>query len=69
MRRVENLPYEGGPKPLFGRGVIREVFHPPLFSTPPWRPLINAPSFVYIPPPCETAQKADLTFQGAWVAV
>ena len=24
----------GGPKPLFGRGVIREVFHPPLFSTP-----------------------------------
>ena len=29
----------GGPKPLFGRGVIREVFHPPLFSTPPWRPL------------------------------
>ena len=22
----------GGPKPLFGRGVIREVFHPPLFS-------------------------------------
>ena len=29
----------GGPKPLFGWGVIREVFHPPLFSTPPWRPL------------------------------
>ena len=29
----------GGPKPLFGTGVIREVFHPPLFSTPPWRPL------------------------------
>ena len=29
----------GGPKPLFGRGVIREVFLPPLFSTPPWRPL------------------------------
>ena len=29
----------GGPKPLFGRGVIREVFHPPPFSTPPWRPL------------------------------
>ena len=24
----------GGPKPLFGRGVIREVFQPPLFSTP-----------------------------------
>ena len=41
-RGVENVPYEGGPKPLFffGRGVIREVFHPPLFSTPPWRPLI-----------------------------
>ena len=29
----------GGPKPLFGRGVLREVFLPPLFSTPPWRPL------------------------------
>ena len=24
-RGVENVPYEGGPKPLFGRGVIREV--------------------------------------------
>ena len=23
----------GGPKPLFGRGVIHEVFHPPLFSS------------------------------------
>ena len=32
----------GGPKPLFVRGVIREVFHPPLFSTPPWRPLNRA---------------------------
>ena len=41
VRGVENVPYEGGPKPLFGRGVIREVFHPPLFSTPPWRPLEN----------------------------
>ena len=41
MRGVENVPYEGGPKPLFGRGVIREVFHPPPFSTPPWRPLNN----------------------------
>ena len=41
MRGVENVPYEGGPKPLFGRGVIREVFHPPLFSTPPWRPLTS----------------------------
>ena len=29
----------GVPKALFGRGVIREVFHPPPFSTPPWRPL------------------------------
>ena len=29
----------GGPKPIFGRGVIHEVFHPPLFSTLPWRPL------------------------------
>ena len=36
---MENVPYEGGPKPLFGRGVIREVFLPPLFSTPPCRPL------------------------------
>ena len=33
-RGVENVPYEGVPKPLFGRGVIREVFLPPLFSTP-----------------------------------
>ena len=24
---------------IFGRGVIREVFLPPLFSTPPCRPL------------------------------
>ena len=24
----------GGPKPLLGRGVIREVFHPPLFPPP-----------------------------------
>ena len=39
LRGVENVPYEGGPKPLFGRGVIREVFHPPLFPPPLWRPL------------------------------
>ena len=26
--------YHTGPKSLFGRGVIREVFHPPLSSTP-----------------------------------
>ena len=39
LRGVENVPYEGGPKPLFGRGVIREVFLPPPFSTPPWRRL------------------------------
>ena len=32
----------GGPKTLFGRGVIREVFLPPLFSTPLWRPLNRA---------------------------
>ena len=32
---MENVPYEGGSKPLFGRAVIREVFHPPLFSNPP----------------------------------
>ena len=24
----------GGPKPLFGRGVIREVFHPSFFHPP-----------------------------------
>ena len=30
----------GDPKPVFARGVIREVFHPLFFSTPPWRPLI-----------------------------
>ena len=40
-RGVENVPYEGGPNPFFWRGVIREVFHPPLFSTPLWRPLIH----------------------------
>ena len=34
-----DVPYEGGPQPLFGRGVIREVFHPPFFSTPPRRPV------------------------------
>ena len=36
---VENVPYEGGSTTLFGRGVIRDVFLPPLFATPPWRPL------------------------------
>ena len=36
---METYRTRGGPKPLFGRGVIHEVFHPPLFSTPPWRPL------------------------------
>ena len=37
----------GGPKPFLGRRVIREVFHPPLFSTPPspWRPLIFPKDF------------------------
>ena len=33
----ENAPEKakgGGPKPLSGRGVLREVFLPPLFSTP-----------------------------------
>ena len=39
IRACEGVPYEGGPKPLFGGGVTREVFLPPLFSTPPWRPL------------------------------
>ena len=47
-RKNRALTPEGGGKrtvtrgvqnPFFGRGVIREVFHPPLFSTPPWRPL------------------------------
>ena len=33
-RKNRALTPEGGS--LFGRGVIREVFHPPLFSTPPW---------------------------------
>ena len=44
LRGVENVPHEGGPQPLlkFGRGVIREGFHPPLFSTPLWRPLTYA---------------------------
>ena len=41
MRGVENVPHEGGPKTLIGRGVIREVFHPPPFSTPPWHPKIT----------------------------
>ena len=36
----------GGPKPLFERGVIREVFLPPLFSTPPWRPPEFSLSFI-----------------------
>ena len=31
-RRVENVPDEGGPKPVFGRGVLRDVFLPLLFS-------------------------------------
>ena len=41
-RKRRALTPEGSakrPKPLFGRGVIREVFHPPLSSSPPWRPL------------------------------
>ena len=32
---VENVPYEEGPKPPSGRGVIREVFLPPSFFDPP----------------------------------
>ena len=33
---VQNVPYRGGvPKPLFGKGVIREVFHPLFFFHPP----------------------------------
>ena len=48
-RGVENVPYEGGgPRPIFGRGVIREVFLPPYFSTPPpWRPLISRGFFIF----------------------
>ena len=46
----------GGPKPLFGRGVIREVFHPPLFSTPPWRPL----NFIPQPPIASLVAQARL---------
>ena len=34
----ENVPYDRGSKTPFWEG-IREVFHPPRFSTPPWRPL------------------------------
>ena len=44
-----------GPKPLFGRGVIREVFHTPLFSTPPWHPLMD---------PCLFGFPCVLSFQG-----
>ena len=53
----------GGPKPVFGRGVIREVFHPPLFSTPPWRPLNmgNESCQKYRPP----ARVIDIPFYGA----
>ena len=33
---MDNVPYEGGSKtPFWEGGVIREVFHPPPFSTPP----------------------------------
>ena len=39
----------GGPKPLFGRGVIHEVFHPPLFSTPRWRPLMTGFAVLQLP--------------------
>ena len=42
QRGVENVPNDGGPKSLFCRGVIGEVFLPPPFSTPPWRPLTPA---------------------------
>ena len=30
---------QAGPKPLFGRGVLREVFLPPPFPPPPWHSL------------------------------
>ena len=40
-RRVENVPDEGGSKPLFfGRGVLRERFLSLLSPPPPWRSLI-----------------------------
>ena len=42
---VENVPDKGGSKTPFWRGVIREVFLPPLFSTPPWRPLKHGKDF------------------------
>ena len=33
----------GGPKPLFGRGVIHEVFHPTSFFHPPMASSENLP--------------------------
>ena len=36
---MENVPYEGGPKPLLG-GASFVRFSSPLFSHAPWRPLI-----------------------------
>ena len=32
---VKKVPDEGGSETFFGRGILREVFLPPLFSTPP----------------------------------
>ena len=51
----------GGPKPLFGRGVIREVFHPPPFSSPPWRPLIKSPRI-------QIASESDLQSLAIWAS-
>ena len=48
---VENVPNKGGPKPLFGRGVIREDFLPPLFSTPPMASSEELFSSAHVGPP------------------
>ena len=52
----------GVSKPLFGRRVIREVFHTPLFSTPPWRPLTKARRFVsQVPDYCPESSRTPLS--------
>ena len=39
LRGVENVPYHGGVQKPFWDGCHSWGFPPPLFSTPPWRPL------------------------------
>ena len=51
--------------------MTREVFHPPLFSTPPWRPPTNPPdscSALRGMPPCQPSLSAgspSIDLQGA----